>query len=96
MAASHAVREEEPSGDALPDLSELSSPHAYPFDSSARNRLESLQTHISRVFLTRDPVYKFRKAAQIIVGAYRSKGFTINLKPRKTNIKCLYHFFTYC
>jgi aminoglycoside phosphotransferase family enzyme/predicted kinase len=43
-------------------VSALSRPSAYPHDASAEQGVEVIQTHISHVFLTRDRVYKLRKA----------------------------------
>ena len=38
---------------------------AHPFDPSAKGGVEELQTHISRLFLTADRVYKFRKPVNL-------------------------------
>jgi aminoglycoside phosphotransferase family enzyme/predicted kinase len=43
----------------------LSRADAYPLDRGAAEGVESLQTHISHVFLTRDRVYKLRKAVRL-------------------------------
>ena len=50
-----------------PDLpwDALASAAAYPEDATAADGVECVQTHISRVFLTRDRVYKFRKAVAL-------------------------------
>jgi aminoglycoside phosphotransferase family enzyme/predicted kinase len=47
----------------LPDA--LGRPAAYPHDASARAGVEVRQTHISHLFLTRDRVYKVRKAVDL-------------------------------
>ncbi len=46
-------------------LDALSRPKAYPEDPSARHGLEFMQTHISAVFLSRERVYKLRKAVDL-------------------------------
>jgi aminoglycoside phosphotransferase family enzyme/predicted kinase len=46
-------------------LAALSRPRAYPHDPSAAQTLETIQTHISHVFLTGKRVYKFRKAVDL-------------------------------
>ncbi len=52
---------------AIEDLSQttihaLEDPGAYPHDPSAIHGVETIQTHISHVYLTRDLVYKLRKS----------------------------------
>jgi hypothetical protein len=47
------------------DLRALAAPGAYPDDPSASAGVESVQTHLSHVFLTRERVYKFRKAVDL-------------------------------
>jgi aminoglycoside phosphotransferase family enzyme/predicted kinase len=46
-------------------LSALARPDAYPSDASAASGVEPVQTHLSRVFLTRERVYKLRKAVKL-------------------------------
>ncbi len=49
-----------------PGISEaLAQPDAYPRDASARDGVECVQTHLSHVFLSRDRVYKLRKAVDL-------------------------------
>ena len=47
------------------DIEALASPDAYPYDRSAARKLETIQTHLSYVFLTAERVYKFRKAVDL-------------------------------
>ena len=53
----------EPTPSAL--LADLLRPSAYPDDPSAAEGVCRVQTHISNVFLTRDRVYKLRKAVDL-------------------------------
>lgn len=53
---------------------ELRRPAAYPDDPGASDGVEEIQTHISRVFLTRDRVYKFRKAAVLPFVDFGARG----------------------
>ena len=46
-------------------LRSLAQPTAYPDDASAASGVEQIQTHISNLFLTRDRVYKLRKAVDL-------------------------------
>ena len=46
-------------------LRSLAQPSAYPDDASAASGVEQIQTHISNLFLTRDRVYKLRKAVDL-------------------------------
>jgi aminoglycoside phosphotransferase family enzyme/predicted kinase/CBS domain-containing protein len=46
-------------------LRSLGQPSAYPNDASAALGIEHIQTHISDLFLTRDRVYKLRKAVDL-------------------------------
>lgn len=49
--------------EGLPEA--LGRPAAYPHDPSAQQGVEVRQTHISHLFLTRDRVYKLRKAVEL-------------------------------
>jgi aminoglycoside phosphotransferase family enzyme/predicted kinase len=53
--------------EALPDglLEALTGAEAFPEDASARAGVETVQTHISHVFLSGDRVYKLRKAVRL-------------------------------
>ncbi|MFQ5698477.1 MAG: AAA family ATPase [Myxococcota bacterium] len=55
------------------DWTSLARPEAYPGDPSARFGVEEIQTHISRVFLTRERVYKFRKPVDLDFVCFRSR-----------------------
>ncbi len=46
-------------------VASLSDPAAHPHDPTAPDGIESIQTHISHVFLTRERVYKLRKAVDL-------------------------------
>jgi aminoglycoside phosphotransferase family enzyme/predicted kinase len=46
-------------------LQALTDPGAYPHDPSAALGIETIQTHISHLYLTRDRVYKLRKAVAL-------------------------------
>jgi aminoglycoside phosphotransferase family enzyme len=54
-------------------LKGLTQPNAYPHDPSAVQGVEEIQTHISYVFLTRDRVYKFRKAVNLEFLDFRTR-----------------------
>jgi aminoglycoside phosphotransferase family enzyme/predicted kinase len=56
----HAAEAIEPRPAAL--VPSLEAPRAFPEDETAREGIERIQTHISHLFLTRERVYKFRKA----------------------------------
>jgi hypothetical protein len=53
--------------EALPEglLAALAGPDAFPDDATARAGVESVQTHISHVFLSGDRVYKLRKSVRL-------------------------------
>jgi uncharacterized protein len=59
----------------------LARPDAYPEDDSAGRSLESIQTHLSYVFLTGQRVYKFRKALDL--------GFVCFASRAERNADCL-------
>jgi len=46
-------------------LEDLARPNAYPDDPTARDGIETIQTHISNLFLTRSRVVKLRKAVDL-------------------------------
>jgi aminoglycoside phosphotransferase family enzyme/predicted kinase len=62
-------------------LDALSSPAAYPDDSSAEEGVEEVQTHLSFLFLTRDRVYKLRKPVDL--------GFVDFTSRRERNDDCV-------
>src|SRR5262245_47759936 len=63
----------------LPDA--LRRPTAYPHDASAAAGVEWVQTHLSHVFLTRERVYKLRKAVDL--------GFVCFAERAERNADCL-------
>ena len=69
-----------------PDLIDaLEDPSSYPHDDTAKRGIEHIQTHISHVFLTRDWVYKFRKAVSLsfldLFDSHRSLTFYSSVDP---------------
>jgi len=76
-----------PGGRALSDpldrdlVAALRGPGAYPHDASAAAGVEWVQTHLSHVFLTRDRVYKLRKAVDL--------GFVCFATRAERNADCL-------
>lgn len=55
-------------------VARLCRPEAYPEDASAAAGVESVQTHISHVFLTGGRVYKFRKAVDLGFLCFATRG----------------------
>lgn len=55
------------------ELEALQRAQAYPEDASAVGGVERVQTHISEVFLTRERVYKFRKAVDLGFVRFRDR-----------------------
>src|SRR5215470_2001141 len=51
----------------------LASPRAYPADASRARGVAWVQTHLSHVFLTRDRVYKLRKAVDLGFVDFRAR-----------------------
>jgi hypothetical protein len=69
------------SGPAGIDFARLARPEAWPGDPSAAGGVSWVQTHLSHVFLTRERVYKFRKAVDL--------GFVCFLDREERNADCL-------
>ncbi len=55
------------------EIDALQRPEAYPADASAADGVDRVQTHISEVFLTRERVYKFRKAVDLGFVRFRDR-----------------------